>query len=636
MRTNILKISIAAIMTFSFVIQGCGSKLPDIENHILDNDYREDAKVFRTLYSSEVLELNYMKTISAIDTVISANVIDALVDFDCNGNIIPGLAKSWESNKDSTKWTFYLRDGITWVNYKGEYYADVTADDFVAAAEYVNNASNSSDSQYMYSTGSVVEGAQEYYEYTKYLLSPESYEEAPPQVKPSDIGVKAVNDKTVVFTIKRPCPFFPSVLTYPSYFPICRKYLAEVGSMFARNHKNILYNGAYILSYFQPLEKQILVKNPSYWDADNVHIDRVENYYDTEAAVIAPEQYMDGIIDKAAIPSDKLEEYLKDPKMKEEIHRSRPDLSFSYFYAFNFMPNIDPSFEPDNWKKAVVNENFRKAVMSCVDKVKIASIYEPYSPESLVNYTLTPVGAIGYEGKDYTEYADLLKCAKKYGYDSGAALRYKATAKRELEKENVTFPIKMLMPYNPLIEGWKDETLMVAKAIEDILGEDFIDVIIEVGGDSGYLTNVRRSGKYAFMRCRWGADYDDPYAWTEPFMDGSRYMFWNMSKDEGIRTIYNEWHKKIDAASEITTDINDRMKTFAEAEKLLIENTIIVPLCIMNTEGYIMSKINELEGEYASYGIVTQRFKYCKLYEKSMNMKEFEKKYAKWLGLGTE
>lgn len=636
MRNNIMKISIAAILTFSMLIAGCGSKLPDLENHILDNDYRADAKVFRTLYSSEVLELNYMKTISAIDTVISANVIDALVDFDCNGNIIPGLAKKWESNEDSTEWTFYLRDDITWVNYKGEYYADVIADDFVAAAEYVNNAANSSDSQYMYSTGSVVKGAQDYYEYTKYLLAPESYGKAPKETKASDIGVKAVGDKIVVYSLERPCPFFPSVLTYPSYFPICRKYLEDVGTMFAKNHKNILYNGAYILSYFQPLEKQILVKNPSYWDTENVHIDRIENFYDNEAAIIAPEQYMEGIIDEAVIPSDRLEKYLQDPKMKEEIHRSRPDLSFSYFYAFNFVPNIDPSHEPDNWKKAVVNDNFRKAIMSCIDKIKIASIYEPYSPESLVSYTLTPAGAIVYDGKDYTEYAELLKYSKRFGYDPDAAVRYKNAAISELKKSGVSFPVKMLMPYNPLIEGWKDETLMVAKSIEEILGEDFIDVIIEVGGDSGYLTGVRRSGKYAFMRCRWGADYDDPYTWTEPFMDGSRYMFWNMSDDKEIKNVRTKWQKTVDAASEISTDIDGRLKTFAEAEKLLIENTIIVPLCIMNGEGYVMSKINELEGEYASYGIVTQRYKFCKLYEKSMNMKEFEKEYEKWLGRGKD
>ncbi|WP_408071876.1 peptide ABC transporter substrate-binding protein [Butyrivibrio sp. JL13D10] len=614
----------------SSILGGCGGKLPDLENHILENAYREDASVFRTLYSSEVYELNYLKTISAIDTAISTNVIDSLVDYDSKGNILPGLASSWESNEDATKWTFHLRDDITWVTYKGEYYADVIADDFVAAAEYVNDAANDSDCQYMYTTGSVVKNAGKYYEYTKYLFAPDTYENPPKEVVPSDIGVKALDNKTLVYELEQPCTFFPSVLTYTSYLPICRKYLNEVGSMFARNNKNLLYNGAYVLSYFQPLEKQILVKNPSYWDAGNVYIDRVENYYDTEAGTIGPERYMEGSIDKAVIRPDKLEHYLGNPEMKDEIHRSRPDYSFSYFYAFNFKSNFDSRYEPENWEKAVVNENFRKAILCAINKTNIAKIYEPYEPESLVNNTFTPSGAIVVNGKDYIDLEPLKKYKDANTYSILKAVNYRNEARKELEKAGVTFPIKMLMPYNPFLEGWEDEARYIKNKLEATLGEDFIDVIVEQGGDTGYLIPARRSGMYAFMKCRWGADYDDPSTWTKPFTDEGAYMFWHLCSDENVKKIHDEWQAKIQEASNITSDIEKRMETYAEAESIILEHAIVIPMSIMNGDGYVMSKINEFEGEYSAYGIASQRYKFCRIYEDSMNMEEFEKEFNKW------
>lgn len=625
-----LNVIFLMLILVSNVLAGCANKLPDLENHILESDYGKEAAVFRMLYSSEVTELNYLKTISAIDTAISANIVDALVDYDSKGNIKPGLASSWESNENATEWTFHLRDDITWVNYKGEYYADVVADDFVAAAEYVNNAANKCDSQYMYSTGSVVENAQSYYDYTKYLLAPDNYSVVPNEVSPSDIGVIALDDKTVVYKLEQPCSFFPSVLTYTSYLPICRKYLNEVGSMFAKNNKNLLYNGAYILYYFQPLEKQVLVKNPGYWDVENVHIDRVESYYDTAAGTIGPERYIEGSIDKAIIPPDKLEEYLNNPKMKNKIHRSRPDFAFSYFYAFNFKANFDAQYEPKNWEKAVVNENFRKSVMCSINKVRIAEIYEPYEPSSIVNNTFTPKGAITCNGVDYTRSAPLAKYTDEDNYSLLMAVQYRNKARIELEQSGVTFPIKMLMPYNPHIEGWEREAYFIEEKLEATLGSDFIDVVVQQGGDTGYLIPARRSGKYAFMKCRWGADYDDPYTWTKPFGDNGAYMFWHLSNDDNIRKIHDKWSSKIEEASAITQDIDKRMECFAEAESMILEHAIVIPISIMNGDGYVMSKLNEFEGEYSVYGLATQRYKFYRIYDDSMSMEEFETEYEKW------
>ena len=621
MKKSYLLKSISILMCF-VLLTGCYGKLPDLENHILEDAFSEDAVVFRTLYSAEVVNLNYLVTGSSVDTAICANVIDALVDYDNKGNIIPGLASSWEANEDMTEWTFHLRNGIKWVDYNGKYYADVVADDFVAAAQYVNDASNESLIQYMYSSGAVILNAKEYYDYTLYLLDPEIFDSPPQKILASDIGVVAVDDKTVKYTLSKPCPFFTSILSNAPYLPICRKYLKQVGKMFAKDNKDLLYNGAYILQYFTPLEKQILVKNPTYWDKDNVYIDRIENIYDSDASSIGPEQYKSGNVDKAIIEPNNLRLYQSNRDFGKLIHRSRPDSSYSFFYAFNYSPTFDYRYEPDNWKKAVANDSFRNAILCSLDKVRILSIYEPYHPESLVNNTITPRNAIFYDENDYTTYGKLGHFTKNGTYNKNKARFYRDTAVLELENEDITFPIKMLIPYNPSSPGWKQEAEMIEDQLEKTLGTDFIDVIIEAGSDTGFLQNVRRSGRFAFMKCQWGGKYDDPQTYTEPFENDEEFIFWNNSTDPKIQAIRDKWKNQVELAASYSTDIDTRYKEFAEAENILISNAIVVPFSINNDDGYVISNLNEFEGEFSPYGLANQRYKYYKKLDTSMKSEE--------------
>ena len=93
--------------------------------------------VYRDLYSSEVTTLNYLIASQQWDQQVAANVIDSLVENDPYGNIIPGLALSWENSEDGLTWTFHLREGVKWYDYQGNEIAEVTANDFVDALEYV-------------------------------------------------------------------------------------------------------------------------------------------------------------------------------------------------------------------------------------------------------------------------------------------------------------------------------------------------------------------------------------------------------------------------------------------------------------------------------------------------------------------
>lgn len=600
----------------------------------------DDSSTFNTLYSGEVQTLNYLTTSTTNDYAISANVIDCLVDYDQYGNIKPGLAESWESNDDQTVWTFHIRKGVKWVDSKGKEKADVTANDWVTTAKYVNDAAHECDNQYMYDTGAIVKGAQEYYDYTAYMISSDNGTKTTdedgnaidpvPEASADDIGVTAPDDYTLVYTLDQPCPFFLSIVSYTSYMPVAQACLDEYGDSFGLDNDSLWYNGAYILSTYEPQEKHVLTKNESYWDKDNVHIGTITSTYNADASSVEAAMYKSGEIDTASISADLLDSWLKDDAVKDQVHGSRPDVSFSYFYCFNFDPEFDAEYEPENWKIAVNNENFRKALMAALDRVKALTVSEPYNPENLVNNTITPANFASADGKDYTQFDALKDITAGDSFDADAAVKYRDAAKEELTKAGCTFPVKVLMPYNPSVTNWDKECQVVEQQMESVLGSDFIDIIVQAGPDTGFLSAVRRSGKYAFMKCNWGADFADPQTWAEPFGADNSYNFWDTSEDENTKKLFQEYNDQVAKATAIADDDSARYEAFAEAEKMLIDHAVVVPFSISAGDGYQVSKINPFEGEYAPYGVVNQRYKLQTVHDKSMSMDEFNQALKDW------
>ena len=637
---RLLAVGLAGAMAMSLAACGGGASGGAAAGSAAGSTAAPDAKVYRTLYSSEVTTLNYLTTSSTNEYAIGANVVDCLVEYDCYGNIIPSLAESWESNDDMTEWTFHIRQGVKWVDKDGKEVADVTANDWVATAWYVNDAVNDSGSQYMYDTGSVVHNAQAYYDYTAYLLESENGTkttdadgdpiEVVEEVKPEDIGVKAVDDYTLVYTLDQPCPFFLSVLSYTSFMPVYGPFLEEQGDQFGLDAESLLYNGAYILSSFEPQYERVLTKNPTYWDKDNVLIDEIRETYNAEANSVAASMYQAGEIDYLSVSSDLLDSMLKDETTKDKIHASRVDNSFSYFYCFNFDPQFDDVYEPENWKLAANNENFRKAVMAGLDRVKALTVSDHYNPEKLLNNTVTPANFAVGAGKDFTQYDAVKPYTDGDSFDAAKAVEYRDAAKSELTTAGATFPIKVLMPYNPSTSNWDKECQVVEQQLEGLLGADFIDIIVEAGPETGFLSSVRRSGKYALLKCNWGADYADPQTWSEPFGEGNNYNFWDISGNPETEALFTAYSEQVARAASIYDDDEARYAAFAEAEAMLLDHAIIIPYSISAGDGYVISNLNPLEGEFASYGVARERYKYQKLYDTSMSMDEFNAAFEAW------
>ena len=434
---------------------------------------------FRKMYSGEVTTMNYLVTGSTNDLIIPANVIDTLVEYDAYGAIKPALAESWETSEDGLTWTFHLREGVKWYDYMGKEVAPVTAQDFVDAAIYALDAKNASSTEYMME--GIIANATEYYKYTSYLLESENGTkttdedgeaiEPVAEVKPEDVGVKAVDDLTLEYTLVQPTPYFLSVLNYGCYLPangaFMQSCIAEDGTdMFGTDNTKLLYNGAYILSTFEPQGRRIMTKNPNYWDKDNVFIDAIEETYNKEMDTIAPEMFKRNETDLAYLSADILDAWLAADDTKNMVSPSRVDSSYSYFYAFNFEPKFDEAYEPDNWTLAVNNENFRQSIFHALDRVKAKTVMQPYDPESFIINTVTPPNFTDLNGVDFSEVGDLAAISARDSFQSDKALEYKEKAVEELTAEGATFPVKVLMPYNPSSTNWDKECQVVEQQLE--------------------------------------------------------------------------------------------------------------------------------------------------------------------------
>jgi len=581
---------------------------------------------FRSLYSGEVTTLNYLTTATTNDFSLSANIIDTLVEYDEYGQVQPSLAKEWKVSDDGLVWTFFLRDNATWVNYKGEYVANVTADDFVAAAKYLlddKNASGTADIFY-----GVIAGAEDYYNST---IVPEGAESAPLDVAFETVGVKAIDACTLEYTLNAPCPYFESMLTYVCFMPVYEPFLLEKGDQFgvANGPDNVLYCGAYLLSEFKPQEKRVLVKNASNWDADKVYIETIEYIYNKEASTISAEMYRRGEIDSASIDATIANEWLSEEETASLIRPVRQTGFYTYFYAFNFDPQFDAAYEPENWKIAANNEAFRKSIYFGLDRVKAMLITEPDNPESIMFNTVTPPDFVTLDGVDFTNIGSLeaITALGADTFNEAKALEMKAQAMEEMAAAGATFPVKILMKYNPGTSGWDAECQIVEQQLEALLGTDYIDIIIEAGPSTGFLTAVRRSGDYALLKCNWGPDYADPQTYTDPFDVDNNYNF--MDKGANPEEMA-EYYALVKAAKAITGDTAARYEAFAAAEAYIIDRAYIIPFGYGNG-GYTASRVNPFTTQYAPFGISNYRYTGTKLVDEPMDTDAYFDAYDLWL-----
>ena len=616
----------------------------------------------------EIESWNLLYSQTLTDANVVTNLWDGLMSFDCYGKLVPAIATSWEANEDSTVWTFHLRDDVDWVDCNGEVVAPVTAQDFVDALKYVLTPDYAASNVGLVTA--YIAGADDYYNYHLYLnnantgvvdddgttytvdgsgvVTVTAPDSDPATYAPVDfdaVGVTAVDDHTLTYTLTYDFPGFLSLLCYLPYEPAYGPLLEETGDQFATSAETTYSCGAFYLAAYESLETWVMKKNPENYDADNVFIDTISRIYNAEASVNGPEMIKRGEIDEATIGSDILDSWLSDDTTKDMVSMDRPNTNYTYFYMFNFMPfshefsnwsveGMDAEYEPENWAKAINNTNFRKSFLYGINNSVTLAVKAPEGYDNYKLNTITPPSfCANADGVDYLKCGDLANITEFF--DEAKAKEYRDAAIPELTAAGVTFPIKVQMPYNPSSTDWDKQCQVFKQQLEGVLndGFDFIDIIITAGPSDSFLSSVRRNGKFAFLQCNWGADYSDPQTETDPFYQaegarGSRYAFLRTGVEDGFITgdtadAVMNYMKAIEEAVKITDDINARYDAFANAEASLINNALVVPMG-MSIPAYIATRLNYWEGQYASTGFSNKRLKGIHVLDHYISMSEYE------------
>jgi oligopeptide transport system substrate-binding protein len=197
------------------------------------------------------------------------------------------------------------------------------------------------------------------------------------------------------------------------------------------------------------------------------------------------------------------------------------------------------------------------------------------------------------------------------------------------------------MPYNPNATDWDNECLVIEQQLEGALGTDFIDIIVEPGPSTGFLAEVRRSGKYALMKCNWGADYADPQTWTDPMDFGNSYNFMYTNENKVLsdipatnktaetQALVEEYYGMTAIAKATIADEAARYEAFANAEAFLLEHAFIVPFHL-DSSGYIASYMDPFDAPYAPYGMSVYKTKGRRLLDTPMSSSQFEAAKAQW------
>ena len=625
-----------------------------------------DSATYTVLYARQPATLNYLICSADPDLYHGTHCVDTLVEYDSRGKIREGLATSWEWDADTLTWTFHLRDE-NWVDYTGAVLGPVTAQDFVDALAYLLNPDYASGTASLVTP--YVAGAEDYYNYcvwrnnaqngtvaedgttytidaagTVTLTAADGSTTTCPAVDFSSVGVAAVDEHTLTYTLNYDFPGFLSLLNYAPFEPAYGPMLAELGDQFCTSAETACNCGAFYLAEYTPLESWVMKKNPENYDKDNVYIDTIRYIYNQEALISGPEMVRRGEIDQATISSDILDSWLADDTTKDMVSMDRPETGKSYFYFFNFLPyahqfpnwnttGVDAQYQPDNWAKAVNSTNFRKAFLYAINPAVTLAVTAPEGYENYKLHTITPPSfCADSKGVDYTECGALAKVTDHF--NEVTAKQYRDAAVQELTAAGATFPIKVQYPYNPAVVDWDKQCQVFKQQVEGVLndGFDFVDIIITQGPSDNFLNAVRRAGAYEFMSYYWGADYSDPETEVYPFYQeagdrGTCYAFLRTGVEDGIITgetadYVMTYMDMVEKAKAITADLDARYAAFADAEAYLIENALVIPLSLP-VPPYIATRLNLWEGQYAPTGFSSNRLKGIHILDHYVSMDEY-------------
>ena len=628
---------LALALTAALVLTGCGGGgASEGENGSTGSSAEAAEGEITDLYiprllTRELETFNILYSQRQEDSENLTNLIDGLLEATPEGTLEPGIAEEWGSEDGGKTWTFKLREGVKWVDVNGNEKADCTAHDFASGMEWILNFYKN-DSANTSMPLEMLEGANEYYEYTKTLSEEEALALTAEEGSPFSemVGVDVPDDYTITYTCITEKPYFDTLAVYQCLYPISQAMVDELGgpdAVQAMNNENMWYNGPYTMtSYIQGNEK-VFTKNPLYWDTECKLFNTVTIKM-VESSDVAFQLYQAGDLDYVDLTESALTTIARDPNNEyyDYLVPAVPS-KYSYQLHFNYNKNLsDGSGNKDtNWNTAIANEAFRKSWyygLNLSEYWKRSNAIDPFSCE---NNFYTMEGLV--YTSDGTEYTQLVK--EELGLkdsdgvtparvDADLAEQYKQQAIEELTALGVTFPIEADYYISASSQTALDTANVLSQAFTDGLGDDYVKLNI-CTYISSVNTEVVTPHLHSFVINGWGADYGDPqnYLGQEVYGNVNAYYSQNYSyineiteTDEtnaDLIASYQEYSDLVAAADAITTDLDARYQAYAEAEAYLLEHVFTLP-CNYSV-GWCLSKIDNDTKSRAMFGSQDEKMK---------------------------
>lgn len=581
-------------------------------------DEIKDLRAYETI-AREMETWCYHYSQAAVDLNVLSNFYDHLLTNDANGALVPCVAKEWSSPDGGQTWIFKLNEGVTWVDYQGNYKADCTAQDWVTGLEWVlnygkNQAANTSMPIEM------IKGAGDYYAYTKELGEEEAKKLGTEKFLEM-VGLEAPDDYTLIYHCVDKLSYFPSVACYNCLAPLSAKLIEEIGvdGYFGADYTTMWYNGPYTCSEYIYQNEKVLSKNEAYWNKDNVKLFDTVTIKMVESADVAFQWFSAGDLDYIDLNQANLSTIYNNEgnEFHGNLVEARPT-KYSYQMHFCWDKKNEDGSDDTNWNTAIANENFRLALyygLDITDYLARTNFIHPLSCQNFC-YTANAV-SVNSEGKDYTQMVrdelGLQYDGEKFArVDTAKAAEYKAKAIEELTAAGVELPVKMTHYIMGSNQTAKDSADTLAQIISDCLGDDL--VVLEIRTYVSKLNTEVRDPQLASIYINgWGADFADPvnFLGQETYGDDNAYYSKAYSKinnatDEKLKATYKEFTDMVNTAKAITDDLDARYAAFAKAEAYMLQHALVIPWSYEVT--WKVTSINEYSKIYTAYGNQSERY----------------------------
>ena len=512
-----LALVLALVLVLSLGLTACGPKTvtPDPGTPVAE------PKVFRLNAGSEPPNLDPQIGTDQVSIEVDNGLLEGLVRVH-DGKVQPGMAEKWEISADGLTYTFHLRDAV-WSDGVA-----VTAKDFQYSIIRLLNPVTAS----------------EYAFQGHYIVNGQEFNEGK-ITDATQVGVKAIDDKTFEIKLKAPTSYFLPLLSFLSFLPSRQDVVELHKEAYASAPDKFVTNGPFTLTDWQHDASLTLEKSATYWDKDSVKLDKVEFAIITDSKT-AVNMYEAGDFDYVAIPKDFIEKY------KAEDNVTFFSDGSEFYFQFN-VKGRNPEVG-----KFVGNANFRKAMGFAIDRQAFIDATLKNGSQPATRYILPLLQgvndkfAVEYPLDFYTPTADVAKAKELLAL---ALTEIGTTADK--------------IPTIGFLTGDTDVSRIQAEAIQDMLVKN-LGIKIEITGvQFKQRLELMNAGDYDLVFAGWGPDYNDPMTYADLWVTGGGHNNTNWS---------NPKYDELIAFAKTATDPKARAEAMFESEKLLLEEGPIVPI----------------------------------------------------------